>query len=74
MVKTDSMENGSIILMDEASFGPNHPNVATSLNNLAELLRVTNRFTEAEPLYRRALKIKGGGMSEVLCNTNGPKS
>jgi Tetratricopeptide repeat len=39
----------------EKSYGPEHPNVATSLNNLAELLRDTNRLTEAEPLYRRAL-------------------
>ncbi|MFM7831606.1 MAG: tetratricopeptide repeat protein, partial [Planctomycetaceae bacterium] len=27
------------------------------LNNLAELLRVTNRLSEAEPLYRRGLSI-----------------
>ncbi len=43
--------------IDEASFGPDHPNVATDLNNLAGLLRVTNRFSEAEPMMRRALKI-----------------
>jgi tetratricopeptide (TPR) repeat protein len=34
-----------------------HPNVATTLNNLAGLLESTNRLSEAEPLYRRALKI-----------------
>ena len=27
------------------------------LNNLAQLLQVTNRLAEAEPLYRRALAI-----------------
>jgi len=43
--------------IDEDSFGHDHPNVATDLNNLAELLRNTNRLSEAEPLYRRALKI-----------------
>jgi tetratricopeptide (TPR) repeat protein len=42
---------------DEWSFGPNHPNVATCLTNLAALLHETNRLEEAEPLYRRALAI-----------------
>jgi hypothetical protein len=31
--------------------------VATSLNNLAQLLKAANRLTEAEPLMRRALAI-----------------
>jgi tetratricopeptide (TPR) repeat protein len=34
-----------------------NPSVAISLNNLAWLLRDTNRLAEAEPLYRRALAI-----------------
>jgi len=42
-------------VIDEASYGPDHPNVAVRLNNLAELLRATDRLAEAEPLYRRAL-------------------
>jgi tetratricopeptide (TPR) repeat protein len=41
----------------EASYGPDHPGVATALNNLALLLRATNRLGEAELLYRRALAI-----------------
>ena len=41
----------------ERSYGPDHPDVATDLNNLAGLLRATNRLSEAEPLYRRALAI-----------------
>jgi tetratricopeptide (TPR) repeat protein len=41
----------------ERSYGADHPNVATCLNNLAGLLRGTNRPSEAEPLYRRALAI-----------------
>jgi tetratricopeptide (TPR) repeat protein len=45
------------LAINEASLGPNHPEVATKLNNLAELLRVTNRLSEAEPLLRRALAI-----------------
>jgi hypothetical protein len=31
--------------------------VATGLNNLALLLRATNRLAEAEPLFHRALRI-----------------
>jgi tetratricopeptide (TPR) repeat protein len=45
------------LAIDEQSYGPDHPEVATDLNNLAELLRDTNRLAEAEPLYRRALAI-----------------
>jgi tetratricopeptide repeat protein len=31
--------------------------VATDLNNLASLLRATNRLAEAEPLFRQVLRI-----------------
>jgi tetratricopeptide (TPR) repeat protein len=41
----------------ENTFGPDHPNTAASLNNLAELYRVQGRYAEAEPLYKRALPI-----------------
>ena len=41
----------------EASFGSDHPAVATAVNNLALLLEATNRLAEAEPLFRRALAI-----------------
>ncbi len=40
-----------------ASYGPDHPNVAIRLNNLARLLQDTDRLAEAEPLCRRALAI-----------------
>ena len=42
----------------EKSFGPDHPDVATSCNNLALLYRATNRYAEAESLYERALAIR----------------
>jgi len=45
------------LAIDEASYGKDHPMVATRLNNLAQLLRATNRLAEAEPLMRRALAI-----------------
>ena len=37
--------------------GPEHPDVARSLNNLAGLYRAQGKYAEAEPLYRRALAI-----------------
>ena len=45
------------LAIDEASFGPDHPDVATDLNNLAQLLQATNRLAEAEPLMRRHWRI-----------------
>jgi tetratricopeptide (TPR) repeat protein len=45
------------LAIDEASCGPDHPNVARVLNNLARLLQDRNRLDEAEPLFRRALAI-----------------
>ena len=38
--------------------GPEHPNVATSLNNLAALYKAKGQFADAEPLYQRALAIR----------------
>ena len=43
--------------IDEASYGPEHPDVARDLNNLAGLLQATNRLADAEPLFRRVVKI-----------------
>ena len=41
----------------EQRLGPKHPQTAASLNNLALLLKATNRLAEAEPLMKRALAI-----------------
>jgi tetratricopeptide (TPR) repeat protein len=41
----------------EASYGTDHPEVASKLNNLARLLQDTNRLAEAEPLMRRMVEI-----------------
>ena len=38
--------------------GPDHPDVGTSLNNLAGLHLAQGRYGEAEPLYRRNLTIR----------------
>jgi tetratricopeptide (TPR) repeat protein len=44
-------------VIDQASYGHDHPKVARDLNNLGLLLLETNRLSEAEPLLRRALAI-----------------
>ena len=41
----------------EKAVGPDHPSVATSLNNLALLYNTQGRYAQAEPLYKRALAI-----------------
>ncbi len=41
----------------EASLGKTHPDVGISLWGLSNLLRVTNRHKEAEPLMRRMVNI-----------------
>jgi len=40
------------------ALGPDHPDVATSLNNLAGLYDSQGKYDEAEPLYLRALEVK----------------
>jgi tetratricopeptide (TPR) repeat protein len=42
----------------EKVLGPEHPDVAQSLNNLGELYRIQGRYAEAEPLLKRALAIR----------------
>jgi tetratricopeptide (TPR) repeat protein len=42
----------------EQALGPQHPDVAHSLNDLAELYRAQGKYAEAEPLYQRALAIR----------------
>ncbi|MCX6856186.1 MAG: tetratricopeptide repeat protein, partial [Verrucomicrobia bacterium] len=57
----------SALKLDEASYGPDHPEVAICLSNLALLLKATNRQAEAEPLMRRAL-----GIGEASCGPDHP--
>ena len=42
----------------EKAFDPDYSDVATALNNLADLYRAEGRYAEAEPLYQRSLAIK----------------
>jgi tetratricopeptide (TPR) repeat protein len=43
----------------EETKGPNHPDVAASLNNLAGLYQAQGQYAQAEPLYKRSLAIVG---------------
>ena len=43
--------------IDEKALGPQHPDVARSLNNLALLYYAQGKYGEAEPLYQRGQKI-----------------
>lgn len=43
--------------ISERTLGPEHPQVALALNNLADLYRSQERCDESETFYRRALKI-----------------
>lgn len=45
------------LAISEKANGPEHPNTATSLNNLAELYRAMGQYARAEPLNIRALAI-----------------
>jgi len=45
------------LVRDTQRFGPDHPVVATDLNNLAALLQATNRLAEAEPFMKLALAL-----------------
>ena len=42
----------------EKAVGPEHPQVATSLNNLAALYQSQGNYAEAEQLDKRALLIR----------------
>ena len=46
------------LALREQALGPDHPDVATALNNLAALYDAQGRYAEAEPLYLRSLGIR----------------
>ena len=46
-----------VLAIREKALGPEHPDVAESLNNLALLYDSFNDYARAEPLYQRALAI-----------------
>jgi hypothetical protein len=48
---------GNDITLTTSEFGPDDVETATALNNLALSYNKLARYTEAEPLYRRAIEI-----------------
>ncbi|MGY4356327.1 tetratricopeptide (TPR) repeat protein [Bradyrhizobium sp. i1.3.1] len=46
-----------MLAIREKALGPEHPDTARSLNNLALLYTATGAYAKAEPLYLRALVI-----------------
>ncbi|MBK5124342.1 CHAT domain-containing protein [Burkholderia sp. R-69980] len=47
-----------VLAFDETEFGPEHPDTAAGLNNLAQLYYATGAYAQAEPLFKRALAIR----------------
>jgi CHAT domain-containing protein len=45
------------VKIDEKALGPDHPDTAKALNNLAGLYSYMNDYGKAEPLFQRAVKI-----------------
>jgi len=62
------------IVICERTLGPDHPDVAANLNNLAGLYQSQGKYAEAEPLYQRALAIDeqvlGPDHPDVAANLN----
>jgi hypothetical protein len=46
-----------VVAIYEATYGPNHPNVAWAVGYLALIYKDYGRLNEGEPLYHRALAI-----------------
>eukprot|EP00634_Sargassococcus_sp_CCMP2135_P009567 CAMPEP_0198650178 /NCGR_PEP_ID=MMETSP1467-20131203/4788_1 /TAXON_ID=1462469 /ORGANISM="unid. sp., Strain CCMP2135" /LENGTH=66 /DNA_ID=CAMNT_0044386015 /DNA_START=1 /DNA_END=198 /DNA_ORIENTATION=- len=45
------------LAIKEKALHRDHPNVAMSLNNLAQLFRAQSKYDKAIPLYERSLQI-----------------
>ncbi|MFM1899807.1 MAG: hypothetical protein RLZZ216_383 [Cyanobacteriota bacterium] len=58
-----------ILAFREKQLGPEHLDIATSLNKLALLYRAEGRYEEAEPLYRRSLAIREKALGPGHPNT-----
>ena len=54
--------------IDERVYGPDHPDVATRVNNLGSVLRNLGDFQEARKCFERALKI-----DEQVCGSDHPQ-
>lgn len=57
------------LTVSETRFGPDHPDTATSLNNLAGLYESQGQYEAAEPLYLRCLAIFENSLGQAHPNT-----
>ena len=62
LLRTGKYDRGVVVAkkaleVAETNVGPNHPDVGTSLNNLALLYKTQGHYAQAEPLYKRSLAI-----------------
>ncbi|MCX8072107.1 MAG: tetratricopeptide repeat protein [Candidatus Binatia bacterium] len=55
--KAEPLYERSLVIREKA-LGPDHPDVATGLEHLADLYRATGRRSEPEALEQRAAKIR----------------
>jgi tetratricopeptide (TPR) repeat protein len=46
-----------VLKLLEQTVGPDHPTLATTLNNLAVVCEAQDKYAEAAPLYQRALAL-----------------
>lgn len=58
-----------LLEINEKNLGPDHPNTAYSINNLALLYQVMGDYTKAEPLCLRVLKIREKALGPDHPNT-----
>jgi CHAT domain-containing protein len=54
------------LAISEKALGPEHPETATTLTNLASLYHATGAYAQAEPLYERALVIQEKNTTRFL--------
>ena len=52
------MQHAQVLDIREKELGPDHVDVAASLNNIAVLLKTSGQFEEAEEMYNRSIAIK----------------
>lgn len=51
------MDGAGALAIDEKALGPEHPELAPILSNLGQLYATQGKYSEAEPLLKRALAI-----------------
>lgn len=69
LVELSTISNGSTLAIREKTLGPEHPDTALTLNNLAMLYSNQGKYEEAVPLYQRALAISEKALGPEHPNT-----